>query len=59
MPSKSKKQRRFMAIAAHDPKFAKKAGIPQHVAQEFHAADKAQQRQHRRAMAAHGKRRGR
>lgn len=40
MPSKSKKQRRFMAAAAHNPKFAKKAGIPQGVAKEFNDADK-------------------
>lgn len=40
MPSKSKKQMRFMAAAAHDPKFAKKAGISQRVAKEFNAADK-------------------
>ena len=40
MPSTSDKQRRFMAIAAKDPKFAKKAGIPLSVAQEFHNADK-------------------
>jgi hypothetical protein len=41
MPSKSAKQRRTMAAAAHDPKFARKLGIPQKVAKEFHAADKA------------------
>lgn len=40
MPSKSARQRRFMAAAAHDPKFAKKAGIPQKVAKEFHQADR-------------------
>ncbi len=40
MPSKSKKQRRFMAAAANNPKFAKKAGISQGVAREFHSADK-------------------
>lgn len=39
MPSKSDKQRRFMAAAAHDAEFAKKAHIPQTVAQEFDAAD--------------------
>lgn len=39
MPSKSEKQRRFMAAAAHDPAFSKKAGIPQSVAQEFNQAD--------------------
>lgn len=40
MPSKSKKQAKFMAAAAHDKGFAKKAGIPQKVAKEFNAADK-------------------
>lgn len=40
MPSKSKKQRRFMAAAANNPKFAKKVGIKQSVAREFHEADK-------------------
>ena len=40
MPSISDKQRRFMAAAAHDPKFAKRAGIPQSVAKEFNQADK-------------------
>ena len=29
-----------MAAAAHNPKFAKKAGIPVSVAKEFNAADK-------------------
>lgn len=40
MPSKSAKQARFMAAAAHDPGFAKRAGIPQSVAREFNQADK-------------------
>lgn len=40
MPSKSAAQARFMAAAAHNPAFAKKAGIPQSVAREFHAHDK-------------------
>lgn len=40
MPSTSDKQRRFMAAAAHDPKIAKRAGIPQSVAREFNQADK-------------------
>lgn len=39
MPSKSLKQKRTMAMAAHDPKFAKKIGIPQKVAKEFNRAD--------------------
>lgn len=41
MPSVSSKQERFMRAAAHNPKFAKKAGIPQSVAQEFTEADKS------------------
>lgn len=41
MPSKSKAQARLMAAAAHDTKFAKRAGIPVKVAKEFNAADKA------------------
>jgi hypothetical protein len=40
MPSKSPKQARLMAAAAHNPQFAKKAGIPQDVAQEYNQADK-------------------
>jgi hypothetical protein len=39
-PSKTPKQARTMAAAAKDPKFAKKVGIPQKVAKDFHAADK-------------------
>lgn len=33
-----------MNIAAHDASFAKKAGIPQSVAREFHEADKRKAR---------------
>ena len=40
MPSSSDKQRRFMAAAAHNPEFAKAAGIPQSVAKDFNQADK-------------------
>lgn len=39
MPSKSPKQARLMAAAAHNPSFAKKVGIPQSVAQDFNQAD--------------------
>jgi hypothetical protein len=35
MPSKSPKQRRTMAAAAHNPAFAKKVGIPVKVAKEL------------------------
>jgi len=37
--SKSEKQARFMAAAAHDPKFAKKTGMDASVAKEFNKAD--------------------
>jgi hypothetical protein len=40
MPSKSKAQHDLMQAAAHDPKFAAKAGVPQEVAKEFVSADK-------------------
>lgn len=40
MPSKTPKQKKFMAAASHNPKFAKKAGIPVKVAKEFHNADR-------------------
>lgn len=40
MPSVSKKQERFMQAAAHNPEFAKRAGIKQAIAREFVEADK-------------------
>lgn len=40
MPSKSPPQARMMAGAAHNPKFAKKVGVPTKVAKEFNRADK-------------------
>jgi hypothetical protein len=40
MPSKSPEQARMMAAAAHDPKFAKKVGVPVSVAKEYNQADK-------------------
>lgn len=39
MPSKSPKQARMMAAAAHSPEFAKKTGVPMKVAKEFNKAD--------------------
>jgi hypothetical protein len=39
MPSKTRKQARTMAAAAHNPKFAKRVGIPISVAKEFNRAD--------------------
>ena len=40
MPSTSKKQHNFMAAVAKNPAFAKKAGVPQSVGQDFLNADK-------------------
>jgi phosphoserine phosphatase len=40
MPSTSKKQHNFMAAVANNPKFAKKAGVPKSVGEEFMKADK-------------------
>ena len=39
MPAKSAKQERFMQAVAHNPKFAKKAGVPQSVGREFTKAE--------------------
>lgn len=41
MPSTSKKQHDFMNAVAHNPAFAKKAGVPQSVGKDFSEADKA------------------
>ena len=41
MPSTSKRQRKFMAAAANNPKFAKAAEIPQPVAKKFNRADRS------------------
>jgi hypothetical protein len=35
MPATSEKQKKFMDAAAHNPSFAKAAGVPQNVAKEF------------------------
>jgi hypothetical protein len=40
MPSRSQKEARTMRAAKHNPEFAAKMGIPQHVAADFVAADK-------------------
>ena len=40
MPSTSKKQHNFMAAVANSPSFAKKAGVPQSVGEDFTQADK-------------------
>ncbi len=40
MPAVSSKQKRFMDAAAHNPDFAKQAGVPQKVAKEYSEASK-------------------
>lgn len=40
MPSKSKKQHDLMRAVKHNPKFAKRVGIPQSVGRDYVAADK-------------------
>jgi hypothetical protein len=40
MPSKSRAQHNFMEMVAHDPKAAKRVGVPQSVGRDFSAADK-------------------
>ena len=40
MPTVSKRQRKFMAAVANNPKFAKQVGVPQSVGKEFNNADK-------------------
>jgi hypothetical protein len=40
MPSTSKKQHNFMEAVAHNPSFAKKAGVPMSVGKDFSKADK-------------------
>lgn len=46
MPSKSPAQARMMAAVAHNPKFAKKVGIPQSVGKEFNNADQRKKTAH-------------
>jgi hypothetical protein len=42
MPATSEKQKRFMDAAAHNPKFAKAAGVPVSVAKDFSEKSKGQ-----------------
>lgn len=42
MPAVSEKQKKFMDAAAHNPAFAKKAGVPTKVAKDFSEASKGQ-----------------
>jgi hypothetical protein len=40
MPTVSKRQRKFMAAVANNPKFAAQVDVPQKVGREFARADK-------------------
>lgn len=44
MPSKSERQRKFMAAACNNPDFAKKVGIDQNVACDFFKADQEEKK---------------
>jgi len=44
MPSRSRKQARFMRAIAKSRKFAKKVGVPQWVGKKFYRADKRKRR---------------
>lgn len=47
MPSVSKKQEKFMAAVAHNPKFAEKVGVSQRVGKDFRAADQKKKQRRR------------
>jgi hypothetical protein len=55
MPSKSKAQHKLMAAIANNPKFAKKAGIPQNVGADYMKADKKVKKYNRGGVMAHDK----
>ena len=49
MPTSSEKQAKFMRAAAHNPEFAKKAGIPQTVAIEFVKEDEKKKKRKKKS----------
>lgn len=53
MPSTSAKMHRFMQMVAHDPKAAKRVGVPQSVGKDFVEADKG--KKFAKALRKHGK----
>ena len=55
MPSKSKAQHNLMAAVANNPKFAKKAGIPQTVGADYMKADKKVKKYNMGGVMAHDK----
>jgi len=50
MPPVSEKQERFMQAVAHNPKFAKKVGVPQSVGKEFTGAKEGGEMKESKAM---------
>ena len=50
MPTRSAKQERLMQAVAHNPKFAKKVGIPQSVGKEFVGKSKGGDMKESKAM---------
>jgi hypothetical protein len=50
MPTVSKKQEKFMQAVAHNPAFAKKAGVPQSVGKEFTKSGGGQMKAESKAM---------
>ena len=50
MPTRSAKQERLMQAVAHNPKFAKKVGIPQSVGKEFVGKSKGGEMKESKAM---------
>ncbi len=50
MPTVSDKQERFMQAVAHNPKFAKKVGVPQSVGKEFTKAEGGQMKESKAMM---------
>lgn len=53
MPSKSPKQHRLMEAVAHNPKFARKVGIPQSVGKDYDRADKRTGKFHKHSVTHH------
>ena len=54
MPSKTPKQKSFMAAVANNPKFAKKVGVSSKVGKEFEMKDKKMAKKMMPKMAAGG-----
>ena len=50
MPAVSKKQEKFMQAVAHNPKFAKAAGVPQSVGREFTKAKGGEMKESKEMM---------